>query len=143
MAISDLLSDKLRSEIDICNNLENDDQYINKELNSLLPILKKQKAISDIPKRNQLLIEIYKTKDLTNLFVFTLDGKFVNEGIAFLWASRLAKKKQSTFSITTNDFGFSLTTSEEYDFSILEKEFSYLIENKNLEEDLELSLIHI
>ncbi len=137
MAISDLLSDCLRKEIDICKDLDNSSDYFNKELNSLLPILKKQKSISDIPKSNQLLIEIYKTKDLTNLFVFTLDGKFVNEGIAFLWASRLAKKKQSTFSITTNDFGFSLTTSEKYDFSILEKEFSYLIENKNLEEDLE------
>ena len=63
MAISDLLSDNLRSEIDICNNLENDDQYINKELNSLLPILKKQKDLSDIPKKDQLLIEIYKTKN--------------------------------------------------------------------------------
>ena len=137
MAISDLLSDNLRSEIDICNNLENDDQYINKELNSLLPILKKQKDLSDIPKRNQLLIEIYKTKELTSLFVFTLDGKFVNEGIAFLWALRFANKKQSTFSISANDFGFSLTTAENYDFSIIEKEFSYFIENKNLEEDLE------
>ena len=137
MAISDLLSDNLRSEIDICNNLENDDQYINKELNSLLPILKKQKDLSDIPKRNQLLIEIYKTKELTCLFVFTLDGKFVNEGIAFLWALRFANKKQSTFSISANDFGFSLTTSENYDFSIIEKDFSYFIEDRNLEEDLE------
>ncbi len=137
MAISDLLSDSLRKEIDICKDLDRSFEYINKELNSLLPILKKQRSISDIPKSNQLLIEIYKTKDLTNLFVFTLDGKFVNEGIAFLWASRLVKKKQSTFSITANDFGFSLTTSEDYDFSIIEEEFSYLVESKNLEEDLE------
>ncbi len=137
MAMSDLLSDNLRSEIDICNRLENNNQYINKELNSLLPILKKQKNLSDIPKRNQLLIEIYNTKELTSLFVFTLDGKFVNEGIAFLWALRFANKKQSTFSISANDFGFSLTTSENYDFSIIEKEFSYFIENINLEEDLE------
>ena len=59
---------------------------------------------------------MYKTKDLSNLFVFTLDGKFVNEGIAFLWALRLAKLRQSTVSFTANDFGFSLTTSEDYDF---------------------------
>ncbi len=137
MAISDLLSDSLRKEIDICTELDHRGDHLNKELNSLLPILKKQKAVSNIPKRNQLLIEIYKTKDLTNLFVFTLDGKFVNEGIAFLWASRLAKKKKSTFSITANDFGFSLTASEDYDFKIIKEEFFYLIENKNLEDDLE------
>ncbi len=137
MAFSDLLSDTLRSEIDICNNLENNDEYINNELNSLFPMLKRQQDLSDIPKRNQLLIEIYKTKEFASLFVFTLDGKFVNEGIAFLWALRFANKKQSTFSISSNDFGFSLTTSENYDFSIIKKEFSYFIESGNLEEDLE------
>ena len=99
-AISDLLSDSLRKEIDICKDLDHSDNNINKELNSLIPILKKQKTISDIPKKNQLLIEIYKTEELTNLFVFTLDGKFVNEGIAFLWASRLAKKNQKMTKIS-------------------------------------------
>ena len=140
MAFSDLLSDNLRKEIDICNNLDNDYELINEELNSLLPILNKQKEISNIPKREELLIEIYKTKGFSNLFVFTLDGKFVNEGIAFLWALRFARKKQSTFSITTNDFGFGLTTTEDYDFSIIIKESSYFFESKNLEEDLEKAI---
>ena len=140
MAFSDLLSDNLRKEIDICNNLDNDYEYINEELNSLLPILNKQKEISNIPKREELLIEIYKTKGFSNLFVFTLDGKFVNEGIAFLWALRFARKKQSTFSITTNDFGFGLTTTEDYDFSIISKDSSYFFESKNLEEDLEKAI---
>ena len=45
--------------------------------------------------------------------------------------------KQSTFSITANDFGFSLTTAEDYDFSIIEKEADYFLNNKKLEEDLE------
>ena len=119
----------MRKEIDICNKLENYD-YLNPELNSLRPILEKQKALSNIPKKDEFLIEIYKTKDLSNIFVFTLDGKFVNEGIAFLWALRLAKLKQSTFSITANDFGFSLTTSEDYDFSIIKKEADYFLDNK-------------
>jgi len=133
---SDLLCESLRKEIDICNELENYD-YLNPELNSLRPIFKKQKVLSNIPKKDEFLIEIYKTKDFSNLFVFTLDGKFVNEGIAFLWALRLAKLKQSTFSITANDFGFSLTTSDDYDFSIIKKEVDYFLDNKKLEEDLE------
>ena len=136
IAISDLLSDGLRSELDICNKLENE-EFFNEELDSLGPILNKQNKISNIPKKDQLLIEIYKTKEFTNLFVFTLDGKFVNEGIAFLWALRFAKKQESTFSITANDFGFSLTTSHNYDFSIIKKEIKYFLENKNLEEELE------
>ena len=86
------LCESLRKEIDICSELENYD-YFNSELNSLCPILNKQRVLSNIPKKDEFLIEIYKTKDLSNLFVFTLDGKFVNEGIAFLWALRLAKLK--------------------------------------------------
>ena len=38
MAISDLLSESLRKEIDICQNINNSHDYINKELISLLPI---------------------------------------------------------------------------------------------------------
>jgi len=136
MAISDLLSECLRKEIDICNELENND-YLNPELNSLRPILKKQKTLSNIPKKDEFLIEIYKNKDLSSLFVFTLDGKFVNEGIAFLWALRFSKLKQSTFSISANDFGFCLTTSDDYDFSLIKNEAEYFLDNKNLEKDLE------
>jgi ATP-dependent Lhr-like helicase len=52
----------------------------------------------------------------------------------------LAKLKQSTFSITANDFGFSLTTSEDYDFSIIKKEADYFLDNKKLEKDLEKAI---
>ena len=136
IAISDLLSESLRSELDICNKLINENN-INRELDSLRPILNKQSVLSNIPKKDQLLIEIYKTKEFANLFVFTLDGKFVNEGIAFLWAFRFAKRKESTFSITANDFGFSLTTSQNYDFTIIKNEFDYFLGRENLEKDLE------
>ncbi len=139
MAISDLLSDSLRKEMHICNELNNYD-YVNQELNSLRPILNKQNHISNIPRQDQLLMEIYKSKDSCNLFVFTLDGKFVNEGIAFLWALRFARLKESTFSITANDFGFSLTTSQEYDFSIIKNKAEYFLERKNLDKDLESAI---
>ena len=56
MAISDLLCESLRKEIDICNESENYD-YLNPELNSLRPILKKQKVLSNIPKKDEFLID--------------------------------------------------------------------------------------
>ena len=43
-------------------------EYLNPEINSLGPILKKQKVLSNIPKKDEFLLEIYKTKDLSNLF---------------------------------------------------------------------------
>jgi len=137
IAISDLLSKNIRKEISISNEIFNYKVDINEELNSLLPILKKQNKISNIPKENQLLAEIYTFKGFKTLFVFPLEGKFVNEGIAFLWALRFANLKKATFNITSNDFGFSLTSTENYDFSLLNSYLSYFLSPKNLERDLE------
>tara|TARA_Y100001968_G_scaffold54107_1_gene45200 strand:- start:4160 stop:6634 length:2475 start_codon:yes stop_codon:yes gene_type:complete len=137
IAISDLLSRNIRKEIDICGKLNKSNKNISEEINALKPILKRQKIISDIPKINELLIEIYKTKKYRSLFVFTLEGKFANEGIGFLWALRFAKRLKTTFIISANDFGFSLTTYEDFDFPSILKEPSSLLDSKNLNEDLE------
>jgi len=136
IAISDLLSQSIRKEISKCNEILKFKESINKEIKSLLPLLKRQEEISIIPKENQLLSEIYSTKDFKTLFVFPLEGKFVNEGIAFLWALRFANFNKGTFSITSNDLGFSITSSDDYDFSILNKNFSYFLNTESLENDL-------
>ncbi len=140
MVISDLLSKNIRKEISLANKLFDFKEFINEELKSLLPILEKQKEISNIPKENQLLTEVYSFKGFKTLFVFPLEGKFVNEGIAFLWALRFANLNKTTFNITANDFGFSITSSENYDFSVLNNYFSYFMSSKNLEEDLESAI---
>ncbi len=140
MAISDLLSKNIRKEISLSNEILKNKVVINEELKSLLPILKKQDEISTIPKENQLLIEIYSSKGFKTLFVFPLEGKFVNEGIAFLWAYRFANLNKTTFSITSNDLGFSLTSSDDYDFSLLNDYSSYFLNSEELEKDLESAI---
>ena len=140
MVISDLLSKNIRKEISLSNELIKFKGFINEELKSLLPILKKQREISNIPKENQLLAEIYSFKGFKTLFVFPLEGKFVNEGIAFLWALRFANLNKATFSITANDFGFSITTTENYNFSSLKSYLSYFLSPNNLARDLESAI---
>ena len=140
MVISDLLSKNIRKEISLTNKIFDFKEFLNEELKSLLPILEKQKKISNIPKENQLLTEIYSYKGFKTLFVFPLEGKFVNEGIAFLWALRFANLNKTTFSITVNDFGFSITSAGNYDFSVLNNYLSYFMSSKNLEEDLESAI---
>tara|TARA_Y100001978_G_C23702557_1_gene442174 strand:+ start:6650 stop:9127 length:2478 start_codon:yes stop_codon:yes gene_type:complete len=142
MAISDLLSECLRKELSIYNEMTSSEISINVELQSLLPIFNRQKFLSSIPKDNELLLEIYKTKEFKTLFVFPLEGKFVNEGLAFLWALRLAKINQGTFSIAANDFGFSLTANNDYDFSIIKSRLSYFLSTKDLSDDLENAINH-
>ncbi len=140
MVISDLLSKNIRKEISLTNELFSFKGFVNEELKSLLPVLEKQKEISKIPSEKQLLTEIYSYKGFKTLFVFPLEGKFVNEGIAFLWALRYANLNKATFSITSNDFGFSITSTENYDFSLLTNNLSYFMSNKNLSKDLESAI---
>ena len=140
IAISDLLSENIRKEISLCNDLLDGQELINEELKSLLPILKKQNILSTLPRENQLLAEIYSGNGYKSLFVFPLEGKFVNEGIAFLWALRFANLKEGTFSITANDFGFSLTSTSNYDFSLLKNHLSYFQKIENFEQDLESAI---
>ena len=140
MVISDLLSKNIRKEISLTNELFNFKGFVNKELKSLFPILEKQKEISNIPKESQLLTEIYSFKGFNTLFVFPLEGKFVNEGIAFLWALRFANINKATFNIAANDFGFSITSNESYDFSLLTNYLSYFMSSENLAKDLESAI---
>tara|TARA_Y100000589_G_scaffold141138_1_gene134744 strand:- start:6532 stop:9006 length:2475 start_codon:yes stop_codon:yes gene_type:complete len=140
MAISDLLSENIRKEISICNNFLDFENHSNEELKSLIPILNRQKKYSDIPRKDQLLAEIFSAKNYKSLFVFTLEGKFVNEGIGFLWALRFSKLNKSTFNITANDFGFSLTSEREYDFSLIKNELNYFLNIDCLEKDLKSAI---
>ena len=127
----------IRKEISICNIPESSSKFLNVEITSLKPLLDLQRRLSNIPKENDLLVEFYKGKDFKSLFVFTLEGKFVNEGIAFLLAYRLTKVNKNTFSITSNDFGFSLTTSNNYDFFKIEEHLKDLLSINQLEKDLQ------
>ena len=140
IAISNLLSRNIRKEINICNSHELSRKFFNEELKALKPLLDLQKNLSNIPTENELLVEVYRGKEFKSLFVFTLEGKFVNEGIAFLLAYRLAKLNKTTFSITSNDFGFSLTTSNDYDFSKIESKLLKLLSTNQLERDLKSAI---
>ena len=137
LAISDLLSKSLRKEISICNDKYKSNKFENKELSSLVPIIKRQNELSGIPEENELLIEIYSTKNSQNLFVYTFEGKFVNEAIGFLWALRFATLSTGTFNIASNDFGFGLTCEKNYNFDIVSDNLSYFLNTENLEDDLQ------
>ena len=136
LAISNLLSKNIRKEISICERIKSTKHYLNEEIRALKPLLDLQKNLSNIPSENELLIEVYKAKDFKSLFVFTLEGQFVNEGIAFLLAFRLTKIKKTTFNISSNDFGFSLTTSCDFDFSTIEDKLIELLSVNSFEKDL-------
>ena len=67
-----------------------------------------------LPTVGQLLIETCRTREGTHLYAFPFEGRFVHEGIGFLWASRLTRLERGTITVSVNDYGFELLAPKSY-----------------------------
>lgn len=83
------------------------------EMRKMLPLFKLQQQRSHVPKSNQLLVELIKTKDGFHFFAYPFEGRLVHEILAALVAFRLSKLVPITFSIAMNDYGFELLSETE------------------------------
>ena len=137
MALSDLLTHHLRQEIDRARRGDLDTP----ELKALKPLFDRQQDLSVLPKIHQLLIETCQTREGTHLFAYPFEGRFVHEGIGFLWASRLTKLERGTITVSVNDYGFELLAPRSYPMAeLVEDHVDHLLDQKNLEEDLKNAL---
>lgn len=138
LTISDTLSTYLRQQIDVLPQVAQDSYAGAIELDCIAPILATQERISHLPALNELLIETCKTREGQHLYVFPFEGRFVNEGLGFLWGYRFASQKQATFTISVNDYGFEILAPKEYPFQELFSEEFFQLDS--LYEDLKASL---
>ena len=137
MALSDLLTHHLRQEIDRARRGDLDTP----ELKALKPLFDRQQDLSVLPKIHQLLIETCQTREGTHLFAYPFEGRFVHEGIGFLWASRLTKLERGTITVSVNDYGFELLAPRSYPMAELVEDHSdRLLDQKKLEDDLKNAL---
>jgi ATP-dependent Lhr-like helicase len=142
MALSDLLSEHLRLEIDRCAlALAGEAELDTPELQALEPLLQRQHDLSHLPRVDELLVEHCRSREGSHLFVYPFEGRFVHEGIGFLWAWRLARHRASTITVSVNDYGFELLAPKGYPFDeLLELHGDELLDLKHLEADLEQAL---
>lgn len=119
LAISDTLSVHLRRELEVLSGDRSPHQKLSPEIECLMPILAAQDRISQLPTSQQLLIETCKTREGHHLYVFPFEGRFVHEGLGFLWSYRFAKQQQATFTVSVNDYGFEILAPKDYPFSEL------------------------
>ena len=134
LAISDNLSRYLRAEIQRAVQLKRR----NDELNCVQPLIRIQDKLSRVPADDELLIETCKTREGEHLYVYPFEGRFVHEGLGFLWSYRFANQKQATFTVSVNDYGFEILAPKGYPFQEL---FSAaFFETDNLLADLEAGL---
>jgi len=82
------------------------------ELKVLKPLLELQAKLSQLPARNELLIEQIETDDGFHLFVYPFEGRLVHEAMAALLAFRISKITPITFSFAMNDYGFELLSDQ-------------------------------
>ncbi|MEY2644413.1 MAG: hypothetical protein RLZZ611_1062 [Cyanobacteriota bacterium] len=151
MALSDLLSGHLRAELDRCAQalaveasaeaLQNDGDGTgldSPELRALAPLLRRQADLSALPRSDQLLLEVCRSREGSHLFVYPFEGRFVHEGLGFLWAWRLARHRSSTITVSVNDYGFELLAPKGYPFEeLLELHGDDLLDVSNLDVDLQ------
>ena len=137
MALSDLLTHHLRLEVDRASRGELDTP----ELQALSPLFERQQDLSVLPRIGQLLIETCRTREGTHLYAYPFEGRFVHEGIGFLWASRLTRLERGTITVSVNDYGFELLAPKTYPMAeLLEDHSDLLLNTDHLEDDLEAAL---
>lgn len=119
LAISDTLSSQIRQEIDGVRSPTSTTTPKNSELHCITPILATQTRLSHLPSIDELLIEVCKTREGEHLYVFPFEGRFVHEGLGFLWGYRFAEQQKATFTISVNDYGFEILAPKGYPFQDL------------------------
>ncbi|MGB3310445.1 MAG: ligase-associated DNA damage response DEXH box helicase [Nodosilinea sp.] len=118
--------------------LSNEKETANAEILAIAPILEAQQRLSALPSADELLVESCKTREGQHLYVFPFEGRFVHEGLGFLWGYRFAKQKTATFTISVNDYGFEILGPKGYPYQELFSSDFFGLEN--LEDDIRASL---
>ena len=137
MALSDLLTHHLRMEVDRASRRELDTP----ELQALEPLFERQQDLSVLPRIGQLLIETCNTREGSHLYAYPFEGRFVHEGMGFLWASRLTRLERGTITVSVNDYGFELLAPKHYPMAeLLESHADLLLNHDQLTQDLENAL---
>ena len=137
MALSDLLTHHLRLEVDRAKRGELDTP----ELQALQPLFERQQDLSVLPSADQLLIETCRTREGSHLYAYPFEGRFVHEGIGFLWASRLTQLERGTITVSVNDYGFELLSPKDYPMAeLVEDHAELLLDRQHLTSDLQKAL---
>ncbi len=117
LPISESLGEAVREALEVCEGLapstgDAASAPPEPELACFAPVAAIQKRISVLPRHDETLIELTKTRDGYHLFIYPFDGRLVHGGMAALLAFRLARSRPLTFTTAANDYGFELLCPE-------------------------------
>jgi ATP-dependent Lhr-like helicase len=130
MPLSTELAAAVRDQLDLARS----GNFDSPEMEALRPIIELQGRWSEVPGRDDLLIETCQSREGYHLFIFPFEGHLVNEGLGALLAMRLSRQKPLTLSIALNDYGFELLSGTEIPLESF-KDMS-IFSTENLLEDI-------
>lgn len=103
------------------------------ELEAFLPVVASQSRRSAVPTADEVLFELYSSRDGHRLLAYPFEGRLVHSGISALLSLRLGRITPATFTTTFNDYGFELLCPEAFAFE--EHLTPGLFSRENLVED--------
>lgn len=68
-----------------------------------------QKKLSYLPDKEELLIEIFHTREGWHHYVYLFEGRLVHEGLAAILLQRIAKLFPGTYASAVNDYGLEIS----------------------------------
>jgi ATP-dependent Lhr-like helicase len=86
--------------------------YHGPEMTAVRPILELQAAWSRLPAPDELLVERVATREGHHLFFYPVEGRLVHEGLAALFAYRIAQLGPISFTLAANDYGLELLSAD-------------------------------
>jgi ATP-dependent Lhr-like helicase len=110
------------------------------ELRALAPILEIQDRWSKVPIKGDLVIERLATREGHHLFFYPFAGRLANDGLAALFALRLARLQPITFTTAANDYGCELLSDQPLETELDEVMMRRLLSTDHLDEDIAASL---
>jgi ATP-dependent Lhr-like helicase len=108
MPISPELAAGIRSKLDEARR----GIYAGREMAAVRPILELQAAWSRLPAPDELLVERVRTREGHHLFFYPVEGRLVHEGLAALFAYRIAQLGPISFTLAANDYGLELLSAD-------------------------------
>ncbi|MBX7044572.1 MAG: ligase-associated DNA damage response DEXH box helicase [Ignavibacteria bacterium] len=134
LPLSHMLSEGIRKNITSAKH----GIYESREMQAVESLLEYQNELSALPSYNEVLIEKINTREGFHVFIYTFEGKLVNEGLNALFGYRISKIKPVSFSMASSDYGLELLSDEE--IPIEEAIRNGLFSPENIIEDINESL---
>ncbi|HYG62841.1 MAG TPA: ligase-associated DNA damage response DEXH box helicase [Thermoanaerobaculia bacterium] len=108
LPLSTHLAAAVREELEAAR----DGRFEGAEMEAVRPLLELQARWSILPAADELLIERLRSREGHHLFIYPFEGRLVHEGLAALFAWRLARRRPLTFTLAVNDYGFELLAAD-------------------------------